>query len=279
MDENVMNVLMKAIDASAHLSGKVLVVKVGGNVLTDEVSKDAFVKDIAFLTRLGIRPLIVHGGGPEITAMMEKLGMKPIFKHGYRVTDEETLKIVEMVLNKTNKDLVVALNLSGVMAVGLCGKDANFLIAEKDTTYGDIGYVGRVKRVNDKIIQLLFESDYVPVIAPIGVGEDGTAYNLNADVVAAQVAIALNAETVIFMTDIDGVMREGRVIPQLKVDEALKLIEDGTVKSGMVPKLQYAIEAVKGGVKSAHIINGKEPHALLIKLFVSQRIGTTITKD
>ncbi|WP_241240744.1 acetylglutamate kinase [Thermotoga sp. Ku-13t] len=270
---------MKTIDVSARLSGKVLVVKVGGNVLSNDVSKSAFVKDIAFLTQLGIRPLIVHGGGPEITAMMEKLGMKPIFKQGYRVTDEETLKIVEMVLNKTNKDLVSALNIAGVMAVGLCGKDANFMIAEKDTTYGDIGYVGKVKRVNDKIIQLLFESDYVPVIAPIGVGEDGTAYNLNADVAAAQVAIALSAEMVIFMTDIEGVVKDGHVIPQLNVDEALKLIKDGTVKSGMVPKLQYAIEAVKGCVKSAHIINGKDPHSLLIKLFVSERIGTTITRD
>jgi acetylglutamate kinase len=254
-----------------------VLVKIGGNVLSNEFSKDFFAKSIAFLHFVGIKTLIVHGGGPEITTLMEKLGMKPTFKNGYRVTDEQTMEFVEMVLNKINKDLVATLNLSGVKAIGICGKDVNFLIAEKDMQYGDIGYVGKVKRINEDLMKWLFEAGYVPVIAPIGVGEDGTTYNLNADVAAAQIAIALKVEMIIFMTDVDGVMKGGQLVSQLDVEQALKLIQEGVVKAGMVPKLSCAVEAVKNNVKSARIINGNDPTALLATLFASRPFGTIVT--
>ncbi|AJC73659.1 acetylglutamate kinase [Pseudothermotoga hypogea DSM 11164 = NBRC 106472] len=277
MGQDVVSNLFEVLPYLERFHGKTMLVKVGGNVLNDRKSKDCFARSITFLVCVGIKPLIVHGGGPEITTLMEKLGMKPTFRNGYRVTDEQTMEVVEMVLNKINKDLVATLNLSGVKAIGICGKDVNFLIAEKDTQYGDIGYVGKVKRINEDLVSWLFQAGYVPVIAPIGVGEDGTTYNLNADVAAAQIAIALKAEMIIFMTDVDGVMKDGRLVSQLDVEEALKLIQEGIVKAGMVPKLSCAVEAVKNGVKSARIINGNDPTALLATLFASGPIGTIVT--
>jgi len=277
MGQDVVNSLFEVLPYLKRLHGKTVLVKIGGNVLSNEFSKDFFAKSIAFLHFVGIKTLIVHGGGPEITTLMEKLGMKPTFNNGYRVTDEQTMEVVEMVLNKINKDLVATLNLSGVKAIGICGKDVNFLIAEKDMRYGDIGYVGKVKRINEDLVKWLFEAGYVPVIAPIGVGEDGTTYNLNADVAAAQIAIALKVEMIIFMTDVDGVMKDGQLVSQLDVEQALKLIQEGVVKAGMVPKLSCAVEAVKNNVKSARIINGNDPTALLATLFASRPFGTIVT--
>jgi len=277
MGQDVVNSLFEVLPYLKRLHGKTVLVKIGGNVLSNEFSKDFFAKSIAFLHFVGIKTLIVHGGGPEITTLMEKLGMKPTFNNGYRVTDEQTMEVVEMVLNKINKDLVATLNLSGVKAIGICGKDVNFLIAEKDMQYGDIGYVGKVKRINEDLVKWLFEAGYVPVIAPIGVGEDGTTYNLNADVAAAQIAIALKVEMIIFMTDVDGVMKGGQLVSQLDVEQALKLIQEGVVKAGMVPKLSCAVEAVKNNVKSARIINGNDPTALLATLFASRPFGTIVT--
>jgi len=277
MGQDVVNSLFEVLPYLKQLHGKTVLVKIGGNVLSNEFSKDFFAKSIAFLHFVGIKTLIVHGGGPEITTLMEKLGMKPTFKNGYRVTDEQTMEFVEMVLNKINKDLVATLNLSGVKAIGICGKDVNFLIAEKDMRYGDIGYVGKVKRINEDLMKWLFEAGYVPVIAPIGVGEDSTTYNLNADVAAAQIAIALKVEMIIFMTDVDGVMKGGQLVSQLDVEQALKLIQEGVVKAGMVPKLSCAVEAVKNNVKSARIINGNDPTALLATLFASRPFGTIVT--
>ena len=277
MGQDVVNSLFEVLPYLKQLHGKTVLVKIGGNVLSNEFSKDFFAKSIAFLHFVGIKTLIVHGGGPEITTLMEKLGMKPTFKNGYRLTDEQTMEVVEMVLNKINKDLVATLNLSGVKAIGICGKDVNFLIAEKDMQYGDIGYVGKVKRINENLMKWLFEAGYVPVIAPIGVGEDGTTYNLNADVAAAQIAIALKVEMIIFMTDVDGVMKDGQLVSQLDVEQALKLIQEGVVRAGMVPKLSCAVEAVKNNVKSARIINGNDPTALLATLFASRPFGTIVT--
>jgi len=277
MGQDVVNSLFEVLPYLKQLHGKTVLVKIGGNVLSNEFSKDFFAKSIAFLHFVGIKTLIVHGGGPEITTLMEKLGMKPTFKNGYRLTDEQTMEVVEMVLNKINKDLVATLNLSGVKAIGICGKDVNFLIAEKDMQYGDIGYVGKVKRINENLMKWLFEAGYVPVIAPIGVGEDGTTYNLNADVAAAQIAIALKVEMIIFMTDVDGVMKGGQLVSQLDVEQALKLIQEGVVRAGMVPKLSCAVEAVKNNVKSARIINGNDPTALLATLFASRPFGTIVT--
>jgi len=277
MGQDVVNSLFEVLPYLKQLHGKTVLVKIGGNVLSNEFSKDFFAKSIAFLHFVGIKTLIVHGGGPEITTLMEKLGMKPTFNNGYRVTDEQTMEFVEMVLNKINKDLVATLNLSGVKAIGICGKDVNFLIAEKDMRYGDIGYVGKVKRINEDLMKWLFEAGYVPVIAPIGVGEDSTTYNLNADVAAAQIAIALKVEMIIFMTDVDGVMKGGQLVSQLDVEQALKLIQEGVVKAGMVPKLSCAVEAVKNNVKSARIINGNDPTALLATLFASRPFGTIVT--
>lgn len=277
MHEDFVTVLLEAVTKIGRLRGKLVLVKIGGNVLGNETSKTMFAKSIVFLKYFGMKPLVVHGGGPEITALMEKLGMKPVFKNGFRVTDEKTMEIVEMVLNKTNKDLVAAINVHENLAIGICGKDGNLLICEKDTQHGDIGYVGRVKSVNGELVWKLLDMGYIPVIAPIGVDENGTSYNVNADVAAAQIAIALKAETVIFMTDVDGVVKDGKVLPSINVEEAMKLIEEGTVKGGMIPKLLCAVEAVKNGVKSAHIVNGNEPRSLLGTLLDVSAVGTIIT--
>lgn len=278
--EKMASVLLEALPYIREFYGKVFVIKFGGSNLKLNGSKEAFIQDIILLKYTGIKPVVVHGGGPEITNLMKQLGVEPTFKNGYRVTDEKTMEIVEMVLvGKINKDLVMNLNLHGGKAVGLSGKDAQLIVAERETKYGDIGLVGKIKKVNPEILLTLIANDYIPVIAPVGFGEDGLSYNINADIAAAEIAKSLGAEKLILLTDVDGVLKDGKVISELTVEEAEKLIEDGVVTGGMIPKLECAVAALMGGVNAVHIINGGVEHAILLEVFSREGIGTMIKRS
>lgn len=278
--EKMASVLLEALPYIREFYGKVFVIKFGGSNLKFNGSKEAFIQDIILLKYTGIKPVVVHGGGPEITNLMKRLGVEPTFKNGYRVTDEKTMEIVEMVLvGKINKDLVMNLNLHGGKAVGLSGKDAQLIVAERETKYGDIGLVGKIKKVNPEILLTLIANDYIPVIAPIGFGEDGLSYNINADIAAAEIAKSLGAEKLILLTDVDGVLKDGKVISELTVEEVEKLIEDGVVTGGMIPKLECAVAALMGGVNAVHIINGGVEHAILLEVFSREGIGTMIKRS
>lgn len=278
--EKMASVLLEALPYIREFYGKVFVIKFGGSNLKLNGSKEAFIQDIILLKYTGIKPVVVHGGGPEITNLMKQLGVEPTFKNGYRVTDEKTMEIVEMVLvGKINKDLVMNLNLHGGKAVGLSGKDAQLIVAERETKYGDIGLVGKIRKVNPEILLTLIANDYIPVIAPVGFGEDGLSYNINADIAAAEIAKSLGAEKLILLTDVDGVLKDGKVISELTVEEAEKLIEDGVVTGGMIPKLECAVAALMGGVNAVHIINGGVEHAILLEVFSREGIGTMIKRS
>ncbi len=257
--------------------------------MVDEELKNAFAQDISLMKYVGIRPVIVHGGGPQISQVMERMGLKPKFIDGQRVTDEETMNVVEMVLvGSVNKSIVGLINKSGAKAVGLSGRDGNLIIAEKMKIYKytgkdrppeiiDIGRVGKVKEVNPEVLLSLIEKDFVPVVAPVGTSPEGEAYNINADLVAGAIASALKAEKLIYISDVEGVKDEkGRLITSMKREEIEELIEKGIATGGMLPKLKSAKKALEAGVKKVHIINGKIPHSLLIELFTDEGVGTEI---
>ena len=285
-------ILISALPYFRDFYGKVMVIKYGGHAMVDEDLKLAFAKDIVLMKYVGIKPVIVHGGGPQISQMMERLGLKPIFIEGQRVTDEETMNVVEMVLVGTvNKQIVSLINQVGGRAVGLSGRDGDLIQVEKMTIYKytgedrppeiiDIGRVGKVKRVNPEVLFTLLDRDFIPVIAPVGVGEDGQAYNVNADLVAGALAGALKAEKLIYLTDVEGVKdSEGNLISTLKVSEVEDLIARGVARGGMIPKLKSARKAIFQGVKKVHIIDGRVPHSLIIELFTDEGLGTQILEE
>jgi len=285
-------ILISALPYFRDFYGKVMVIKYGGHAMVDEELKLAFAKDIVLMKYVGIKPVIVHGGGPQISQMMERLGLKPVFIEGQRVTDEETMNVVEMVLVGTvNKQIVSLINQVGGRAVGLSGRDGDLIQVEKMTIYKytgedrppeiiDIGRVGKVKKVNPEVLFTLLERDFIPVIAPVGVGEDGQAYNVNADLVAGALAGALQAEKLIYLTDVEGVKdAEGKLISTLKVSEVEELISSGVARGGMIPKLKSARKAISQGVKKVHIIDGRVPHSLIIELFTDEGLGTQILKE
>ncbi len=289
-DFQTVKVLVEALPYIKLFYGKTVVIKYGGSAMVREELREAFAEDIVLMKYVGIRPVVVHGGGPQISQVMEKMGLKPVFVEGQRVTDPETMSVVEMVLVGTvNKSIVSLINKHGARAVGLSGRDGNLIEAEKMKVYRytgedrppeiiDIGRVGKVKRVNPQVIETLMERDFIPVIAPVGVGPDGEAYNINADLVAGAVAGALSAEKVIYLTDVEGVFDgNGNFLSSLKVEAIEDLLGSGAVKGGMIPKLKSARKAVASGVKKAHIIDGRVPHALLLELFTEKGIGTEIT--
>ena len=264
--------------------GKTLVIKYGGAAMEQADLKEQFAKDVLLLRLVGIRPVIVHGGGPQIGALMKRLGKEPRFVGGMRVTDEETVQIVEMVLvGKINKEIVGLINLHGGRAVGLSGKDASLLRARKrlhrlpDGTSVDIGLVGEVEAVNPEPIRLLEENGFIPVIAPVGVGESGETYNINADLVAGDVAAALFAEKLIHLTDVTGINGEdGRLVSTLTKRDAERLIKAGVIDGGMLPKVESSLRALTGGAQKAHIIDGRVPHAILLEVLTKEGIGTEI---
>lgn len=261
--------------------------------MIDKTAKNLTAQDIVLLKYVGIKPIVVHGGGPEINKAMEKMGKKPEFVHGLRVTDEETLDIVEMVLvGKINGDIVSKISKYGGKAVGLSGKSGRIILAKKKKKYikndkgehveVDLGKVGETVEVNTELLEILINNNYIPVISPIGIDTKGEAYNLNADTVAGDIAGALKAEKLILITDVDGIMENPKdpntLYRRLTLDELENLNEKGVIKGGMIPKAEAAINALKKGVKSVHIINGKKQHALLLEIFTEEGIGTMITK-
>ena len=276
--------LIEALPYIRAFQGKTLVIKYGGAAMEQADLKEQFAKDVLLLRLVGIRPVIVHGGGPQIGALMKRLGKEPRFVGGMRVTDEETMEFVEMVLvGKINKEIVGLINLHGGRAVGLSGKDGSLIRAHKrlhrtaDGTMADIGLVGEVDAVNPELIRLLEVDGFIPVIAPVGVGSGGETYNINADLVAGDVAAALGAEKLIHLTDVQGIKGgDGRHISTLTKQEAERLIKAGVIDGGMLPKVESSLRALAGGAQKAHIIDGRVPHAILLEVLTVEGIGTEI---
>ena len=278
---NPAEVLIQALPYIKEYAGKTIVIKYGGNAMIDETLKSAVMQDIVLMRYVGINPILVHGGGPEISDAMHRMGKEPHFVGGLRVTDAETMEIVEMVLaGKTNKGIVAQLNLQGAQAVGLSGKDGNLILAERETSKGDIGYVGRVTKINPELIHVLTSAGYIPVISGVAVGTDGASYNVNADTVAGELAAALGASKLIMMTDVEGIYHDfadkDSLIREMTPKDARQLITDGVADKGMIPKIEACVSAIAGGVGRAHIIDGRRAHALLIEVFTDTGVGTMI---
>jgi len=277
-------ILMEALPYIREFRGKTVVIKYGGSAMERGELKEPFALDVILLKFVGINPVIVHGGGPQIGALMKKLGKEPKFVGGMRVTDAETVEIVEMVLvGKINKEIVGLINLHGGRAVGLSGKDGSLIRAHRrmhrmpDGTEVDIGLVGEVESVNPAPIKLLDDNGFITVIAPVGVGRDGETYNINADIVAGEVAAALGAEKLIHLTDVQGILDDAkRFVSTLSRADAERLMGAGVIDGGMLPKVESSLRALKGGTAKAHIIDGRVPHAILLELFTHEGIGTEI---
>ncbi|HBT57784.1 MAG TPA: acetylglutamate kinase, partial [Pseudomonas sp.] len=288
----VSRVLTEALPYIQRFTGKTIVIKYGGNAMENDELKNSFARDIVLMKTVGINPVVVHGGGPQIGDLLKRLNIESQFIEGMRVTDSQTMDVVEMVLGgQVNKDIVNLINQHGGSAIGLTGKDAGLIKARKlkvsRHTPGmdkpeiiDIGHVGEVSSVNANLINRLVSDDYIPVIAPIGVGTDGASYNINADLVAGKVAEALGAEKLMLLTNIAGLMdKEGKVLTGLSTAQVDALIADGTIYGGMLPKIRCALDAVQGGVGSAIIVDGRVPNAVLLELFTDTGVGTLITNQ
>lgn len=276
---NRAQVLVQAMPYIQKYAGKTVVVKYGGNAMINEELKSAVMSDIVLLQLVGVNVVLVHGGGPEINAMLKKIGKESKFVNGMRVTDEETIDVVQMVLaGKVNKSLANQLNLSGGKAIGLCGLDGNLLKARKQTKNGDIGFVGDITDVDVTVINDVINSGYIPVIATVAGGYDGEVYNINADIAAAAIAAKLNAQKLILMTDVRGLLRdkdnEDTLISIVNVSDVPRLKNEGIISGGMIPKIDCCVEAVRQGVDRAHILDGRIPHSILIELFSDEGIGT-----
>ncbi len=276
-------ILVEALPYIRKFYGKTFVIKYGGAAQKENPLKNSFAQDIALLNFIGIKTIIVHGGGPKISELMRKLGKEPQFFHGHRVTDKETMEIVEMVLGGViNKEIVQLINFHGGKAIGLTGKDGNLIKAKKrhmkiNQEEIDLGFVGEVEEVHTELLENLQKDTFIPVIAPIGYDKEGNSYNINADTVASSIAVSLKAEKLILLTDVRGIANEkGEHLPTLKINEALKLIEENVISGGMIPKVYACLSALTGGVKKTHIIDGRIPHSLLLEIFTKKGIGTEI---
>ena len=277
-------VLIEALPYIQRFNRKVIVVKYGGSAMVDEDLKRNVIKDVVLLKLVGFKPIIVHGGGKEISRWVGKVGKEAKFVNGLRVTDKETMEIAEMVLGKVNKELVTLVESLGVKAIGISGKDGGLLKVNKKLSQGqDIGYVGDIKEVNPTILNELLEKDFLPIVCPVGLGDDFATYNINADDAACAIARAMKAEKLAFLTDIEGVYRDpedtSSLISELFVNEAKALIENGNVGGGMIPKLQNCIDAIESGVNRVHILDGRIQHCLLLEIFTNKGIGTAILRE
>lgn len=287
----IADVLIEALPYIQRFKGKTVVVKFGGNAMVDEALKSSFARDIVLMKSVGLNPIVVHGGGPQIGQQLAKLGKSTRFVDGMRVTDSETMDVVEMVLGGlVNKEIVNLINQNGGKAVGLTGKDGDFIRARKiqmqqysldadDSEIIDLGYVGEVSSIDPAVVNMLGRSDFIPVIAPIGVGEDGRSYNINADLVAGKLAEVLKAEKLILLTNTAGILdKQEKLLTGLSLQDIDDLIADGTISGGMIPKTRCATDALKAGVNSVHIIDGRVDHAVLLELFTDQGVGTLLLR-
>jgi acetylglutamate kinase len=287
--KGIAHVLIESLPYIQKFKGKTVVIKYGGNAMIDENLKACFARDIVLMKLVGINPIVVHGGGPQIGHLLKRLNIQTEFINGMRVTDTETMDVVEMVLGgQVNKDIVNLINMAGGKAVGLTGKDGDFIHARKiemtrinaETQASeiiDIGHVGEVSSIDPAVVDMLSKSDFIPVIAPIGVGADGRSYNINADLVAGKVAEVLNAEKLILLTNIPGILdKQSKLLTGLTLKDIDNLIADGTISGGMIPKTRCGTDALKGGVKNVHIIDGRVEHAVLLELFTDQGVGTLL---
>ncbi|MBO8169434.1 MAG: acetylglutamate kinase [Thermoanaerobacteraceae bacterium] len=288
------NILIEALPYIKKFYGKTVVIKYGGHAMINCELKQAVIKDIVLMKLVGMHPIIVHGGGPEISKMLDRVGKQSRFVNGLRVTDAETMEIVEMVLaGKINKEIVSLINQHGGSAVGLSGKDA-FLITAKpkevfvenehgEKVTADLGHVGEVVSINPEILTTVIERGYIPVVAPVGVGENGESYNINADTVAGELARAIQADKLVLLTDVEGIMRDSHdpstLISTLAVSQVPGLIKDGTISGGMIPKVECCVRALEGGVRRTHIIDGRLRHSLLLEIFTDEGIGTMVVPD
>ncbi len=277
-------VLVEALPYIQRFNRKIIVVKYGGSAMVDDNLKKSVIEDVVLLKLVGFKPIIVHGGGKEISRWVEKVGMEPHFINGLRVTDEATMEIAEMVLNKVNKSLVQMVQQLGVNGVGITGKDGGLLTVKKKYSNGeDIGYVGEITQVNPKILYDLLEKDFLPIVGPIGMDENFRSYNINADDAACAIAKSLGAEKLAFLTDIEGVYKDpndkSTLISELHLSEARELIEDGFIGGGMLPKLNNCIDAMEQGVSRVHILDGRIAHCLLLEIFTNRGVGTAFLGD
>lgn len=292
LSTQIAHVLIEALPYIKKFNRKTVVIKFGGNAMVEDKLKHDFAQDIVLLKLVGLNPIVVHGGGPQIGNLLKRVGKKTEFIDGMRVTDKETMDVVEMVLGaQVNKEIVSLINQHGGKAVGLTGKDGHFIKAKKMkfkpkseemnvSEIIDIGHVGEIQEIDTKLMDLLVSGDFIPVVAPVGVGQDGESYNINADLVAGKVAEALGAEKLILMTNTEGLLdKKGKLLTGLDLKSVNKLIKDGTIHGGMLPKIQCALEAVENQVCSSHIIDGRVSHAVLLELFTDEGIGTLISGD
>ncbi len=290
MTQNVADILIEALPYIRHFSGNTIVVKYGGHAMVDEQLKEDFARDITLMKFVGLNPVVVHGGGPQISSVLDRMGIRSTFVRGMRFTDESTMDVVEMVLGgKVNKGIVAQINRQGGKAVGLSGKDSGLIIArklqilhQKDENEPpeiiDPGLVGEVTHINPDIINTLAGQNFIPVIAPVGVGDAGETYNINADLVAAAIAKALSARRLVLLTDVDGVLdQNGKLISSIAESQIKQMVDEKTVSGGMIPKLECALEALQNKVEKVHIINGTKRHSLILELFTDKGIGTEIT--
>ncbi|MBI9083827.1 MAG: acetylglutamate kinase [Desulfobacterales bacterium] len=283
------DVLIEALPYIRRFYGKTIVVKYGGHAMVDEQLKADFARDITLMKFVGMNPVVVHGGGPQINSVLDRMGIRPQFVRGMRLTDAPTMDVVEMVLGgKVNKAIVAQINQAGGKAVGLSGKDGNLIQARKLKIFHqesensppeiiDPGLVGEVTRIDTAIVDTLIPNGFIPIIAPVGHGENGETFNINADSVAASMAMALGAGRLILLTDVDGVMEDGRLISSLDADRARAMVADRRISGGMIPKIEYALSALDSGVEKVQIINGTQRHALLLELFTDKGVGTEVT--
>jgi acetylglutamate kinase len=287
---NVADILIEALPYIRRFYGMTIVIKYGGHAMVDEQLKEDFARDITLMKFVGLNPVVVHGGGPQINCVLDRMGIRPKFVRGMRLTDAPTMDVVEMVLGgKVNKSIVAQINQQGGKAVGLSGKDGGLILAKKlhIVEQGDVnkppeiidpGLVGEVTHVNPGIINTLIQKDFIPIIAPVGAGDSGETYNINADLVASKIAVALSAGRLIFLTDVDGVLdSSGSLISSIGSDKINAMLKEKTISGGMIPKIEFASDALKNGVEKVHIINGSKRHALLLELFTDSGIGTEVT--
>lgn len=284
---NKANILIEALPYIQKLWGKTIVIKYGGNAMVDPSLTRKILEDVTLLKYVGLNPILVHGGGPEINAMLKRVDVKSEFHNGLRITDDATMEIVQMVLaGKLNKNIAAEIGTLGGKAIGLCGKDAGLIVVKKKPPLPDgvdLGHVGDIVKVNTKLLNTLCTDEYIPVISSVGVDENGDSYNINADTAAAAIATALKAEKLIYLTDIDGVRRVAddptTLIPVMTVDQAHAYIADGTITGGMIPKVTACVDAIEKGVRRVHIINGTIPHPIILEIFTDRGIGTMFENE